>query len=423
MRKLRKLIFILVLVPAALYGIVKGYTWWTIKSQMESLQSAMAPVAAISWQEIATPLMGPIGVKNIVVRPNIVNDPIQIGSVLIHANGPMERFELLRAHIQDEVPKNLKLSINRVSLDLNGEIAKWLGALQTGATVGTQIDALACGNRKFFSVNDLREMGYKELATDVRLEYKFDESKNALSLFAQVRTYDMMVLSIDATIPGTDVPRKIKSVSLQEPSIESLSITVQDLGFNKNKNNFCSVESGRPVEQYLKAHVESVRARAGEIHFRPSEELLTAYRTYLSKPSSTITISINPQDANPLSALSMPDSNDALQALGLEVSLDQKPIKNLGNFKTAAERLAEMQAAQEANKVKVITYRDTPVPDLNKYIDQRVLLNTNDGKFLVGYLTTVSPEEIVITRQMVGGSAVMTIAASNIARARVLREE
>lgn len=420
MRKLRKFILILIIVPAVLYGAVKGYLWYTINSQMEALQKSLQPVARLSWREILTPMLGPIGVKHLVVRPHIVNDPIQIGSILIHANDPMQRFELISAHLRDEVPKKLVMSINRVSLDLNGEIANWIGKFQKGAVVGTPIDALACGDRQFFTIDDLRDMGYKELATDINLQYSLNDLKSALDLFIKIRTHDMMEFAIDALIPASEVPNSTKRLTLEEPSVESLSVTVRDLGYNKNKTTFCSVNTGKTPEQYIQAHVEAVRARAMENGFEPSAELMRAFQQYLTKPS-TITLAIRPIDASPLTALRLPDSNDAIKSLGLEVSINDKPVENIGSFQTAEQRLAALQAEQEENQVKVIKYRDTPIPELVHYLDQRILIDTTDGKFLRGYLNAVAPDKLVLTRQLVGGSATFAVATKDIERVRVLR--
>jgi len=419
MRKWRKVILVLILLPAVLYGAVKAFTWYSIRSEMQKLQQTLAPVARIGYREITTPMLGPIGVKGVYVQPLMIKDQIEIGSVLIHAENPIQRFHLLRDYIRDRVPSAMKVSANRVNISLSGEIAQWLDLMQQAGLFGTPLDTLGCGNRTFFSINDLRAMGYQNLTNDLIFDYEVDQIKGIIDLFLQVRTHNAVDLTFDIAIPNNEFSMSTKTFNIKQPKVESVSISYEDEGFNKRKNQFCAKLNGTSEEQFIESHIKQVEAKAADIGFTPSPELINAYREYLTKPSR-LTISAAPAEATLPTSFRIPETDDAMRALGVQVMLNREPVKNIGNFKSYKEKLAEMQA-QAQPQVMPDTYKLTPVNELGNYLNRLAVVYMNDGVRHHAYITAVNSDEMVLTRQMVYGSATFKVNIKDIREVRVLR--
>ena len=173
--KWRNLILLLVILPLLLYGSLKGFLWYSIDAMIKQAQSRAAPSAEITYREIRTSVLGPIGVTGITIRPHDIDDVIKVGSVLVKWKEPRDIIPLLEAIFYKRLPDNLNLSIDRILLSMDGEIMSGLGqqALwESKLPFRLPASIWGCGDGRFQAA-DLQAMEYKRLQVDVRMEYKF----------------------------------------------------------------------------------------------------------------------------------------------------------------------------------------------------------------------------------------------------------
>lgn len=417
MRRATTLISLLILAPILLYAGFKGYLWYSIKSDTEDFQKLTAPFANLNYREIDvawTSLSGPIGLRGITITPTVIDDEIRIESILLHPKNFTDLYEVVKSLTSERLPSRLRLSLDGIVLNLDGEIAGWLNAEQKGSWLGN-LDAVGCG-RTHFDADALRTMGYEQLANDIVFQYQQDRRGNTFEIIVKVRTHDMMSAHVEASLPLQDVPLNEPLAISGLPTLAALAITVEDLGYNENRNKFCAINLGIEVKEFVDRHVAGVKALAGTEGLDLSDELVSAYKSFVAE-SGEVAISFNPIDPMSLGYFSNVGAIELADQLGMSISYNNNDIKTLFN-----PRPVEVMAGAEDEKPKVApdTYKPTPVKELPVHINRLIKVHTADGKLHHAYLESISSENLVLTRHLTGGSATFIVPIAEIQDVLVL---
>ncbi len=414
----RKTLLVLILLPALLYVGARGYLWYSIKNQVDEAQRLLAQVGGrLEYGEIDTSLMGPVGVRQLTLTTNAISDRIDIGSVLLHTSGPIESLKLVRQLNENKMPERINVSLDRIVLPLDGELAGWLDLQQSTQAANTPLGTFGCGKGKQFGVSDLVRMGYNQLVNDIRLEYSMDRRQAEYALYVMFRTRDAMSLAVDLTVPSADITTAVRGMQPTLPPIRRVSISYEDESYNKRKLEYCAKLNGTTPAEFLANHVAQVRAFLVGMGFVPSDELMSAYQKFMSAPTK-LTVNINPYDALDLTRFRTADVSQLLEWLGLEIEVDGTPIKSLGAPKPEGPVVAEGGTSKP--EIPPDTYKLTPISELDKHLNRLLKVYTVDGKLHHAYLDAVGPGELTLTQQLVGGSATFTVPITDIARVLVL---
>lgn len=412
---MRKLLILVVLLPVLAYAGIKGYLWYSIYSHMEDIRNAAAPVATIEYKDIRASLSGPFGVSSITIEPHIVADKIRIGSALVHTDGLRDLYELWKNVFDEKVPDRLKVSLNRISINLDGEMASLLASNQKSNLFGTPLDAMACGDREFFSPTDLVAMGYDKLSIDAKIDYGVNRAKDSVDMFVKFGVRDAASLAIDVSVPRSQAPTSQRQLTLQIPQFMDFSINVEDLSFNERRNQFCAKVTGVTNTEFVDRHIEEVRAYAEDYGLSLSGELLAAYRKYMTE-SGNVTITANPLDpVNPIILLTM-NPRQLLEWLSLDVNIAGQNVHELMTF-AAVEKQPEQE---DRPKIVPDTYKPTSVAELDQHVNRLLKIRTLDGKLHHAYLSVVNQDALVLTQELVGGSATFRVPIEQIDEVRVL---
>ncbi len=414
---MRKVLISIVLLPVLLYAGAKGYLWYSIYSEMEDAKKTIAPFAKLEYQSIQFPLTDPFGVRGITITPHAVNDTIRIGSALVHTSGITELFRLIKSYYNERMPERLRLSVKRIGLNLNGELVSWIANNQQSNLFGTPLDALGCGNRRYFSPADLLEMGYDKLRLDTTLSYQFERGIEAIELYVKFNVHDAMSIALDVSMPEFVMPAVGGNVGLQIPTLTNFSVNLEDLSFNEKRNKYCATVNGTDVPKFIDHHIQAVKVYAEENGFPVSDQLLAGYRNYVAA-SGNITINANPYDPIDAMALANLNARQFVEWLALEVNISGKVIEELLVFASPAESPAP--AEQDKAKVALDTYKPTPVGELDRHINRLLKIRTVDGKSHHAYLSRVEASNLVLTKELVGGSVVFSVPIAQIQEVLVL---
>ena len=416
MRRTISLLILVILAPILLYVGFKGYLWYSIKSDVDEIRTLVAPLAQVDYRQIDvgwTTLSGPVGIRGITVRPVAVVDQIEIGSALVHTESLRELYELARSITNDRAPDRLQLSVNRIVIDLGGSIGEWLNRAHSKDALGN-LDTAGCG-RVQFSAEDLITMGYQELSNDIALDYHQDRRTGGLVFSAKLRTEGMMSVDFEANIPETEIsltnPRAITGI----PKLGALSVRINDLGYNENRNKFCAISMGIDKNEFIANHVAAVREQLQTLGLEPSDGLVAAYSAFVTN-SGAFTVNLDPFDPIGIEDLRDLRPQTLIERLAVSVTYNDTTIEEL----FATPEVVEAVEEPEKPKIPIDTYKLTPVASLGQHINRQVKIYTNDGKLHHAYLEGVGAEELTLTRHLVGGSATFSVAIADITEVLVL---
>lgn len=413
--KLRKVLILLVVIPVVAYGGARGILWYLVNSKGEELKKALAPVAAFDYKHVQASLTGPLGIENITISLHALDDEVRVKSILVAADGPQEVYKLARAAWDDKLPERLRLSINGITLSLDGEIAFWMNNQAVSGSGNNPFDT-SCGGKANLGSDDLQQMGYEKLVTDLRMEYQFGRGEEGLGVFAQISTRDMMSVRVSGNIPANSVSTSVQRLAQSAPELAYLSVTYADDSYQKRKNEYCAKLEGITVADYVDASVESLKNFLLDNEFRPSDELIAAYRKLLTG-SPKLTMVLNPVEPLDLAALAAIDSANPGQIPGFQVLIDDEPVTLGEIIEPEPETLVD---ANGAPHVPPDTYKETTISELDQYLNRRIKVYTRDGKLHQAFLERVEPEQLVLTRHLVGGSATFSVPLTDVTGVLVL---
>lgn len=413
-RTTRNWIIVLILVPVVAYGAVRLALWYTVKDALDGAKEALSPVASFEHAKILSPVLGPFGVTGIRIQPHVLEDSVSIGSALINIQDPVEKYQFVHAVMNDTLPTSFNLSLNEIRVSLTGDIAAWLDSNLPSSGPSADGTPTACRTGNSFKIEDLREMGYKELVGHLNLDYNYDRLNGGLVIYAQIRFEDMFEVTVEGKIPPEEVYFDVDRIH-GIPKVSDLSITVDEASWNAHLNTYCAGVMGINEKEYVDRKVDDMKEMMESTGFEPSDELMDGLRRYAAG-TAPITLSLNPRDpVDPTQLTADGDPKMVIDRLGIEVLVDGKPVENLGAVRE------ESDDENQAEEHKEETFKSTPMRELALYLQSRVKIFTKSGNLHEGYLDSVGAEKLVITQHLVGGSATFDVERDDIKDVQVLR--
>lgn len=413
-RKTRNWVLVLILVPAAVYGVAKLAIWYSVRDGLQTVQESMAPFASVEHSRILSPVFGAFGATGIRIKPHIFEDEIAIGSALVHVDDPIEKYHLLSAAMSDTIPTSFNISLNGLRVPLGGDIAAWFNANAVPASAATGSSSI-CTTGARFTLGDMKKLGYEDLVANVRLDYAYDRRGRGLSTYLKLEVREVFEMTLEGRIPPSDVVFAVDRMT-GVPRLSDLTLTLDDLSWSPRFNRYCAETLGISEAEFVETRLEETRAAFVAAGFEPSSELMAGLEQF-TRGAAPLTLSLNPHDPFDPTRLDMEgDPEYMIDKLGIEVRFDGKPVRNLGAVATAAVE----EAADPPEQVEE-TFKPTPLAELPQHLKKSVQVFTVDGKVHEGYLDSVDAGSIVLTRHLVGGSASFDVGRADVDRVLVLR--
>ena len=415
-RRTRSRIILLILIPVLAYGAARVVVWYTVKEAVDHVRESLAPVASLRYAKIMSPVLGRFGVAGVRVRPHLLDDDISIGSALVNIDDPLDKLSFLRTARSRQFPTSLDMSFNHVRIPLSKEVVAWLDKRMTTPPASVDGVPAACRAGARATASDMKKMGYDELVGDVLVHYTYERRSGEIVGYVRLALQDMLDATVEATIPASEVVFNVGQLKGM-PKFSKLSITLSDPSWTSRFNDYCAKAMGITVPEYIQRRITDTRQAFESANFAPSDALMKGLERFAAG-KSRLTVTLDPRDPIALSQLNPMRGPDYLiDTLGLGVQFDGQTVNDLGAIKTAEKTESESAPQQPQEE----TFKPTSIEELPQYLKMRVRVLMTDGNTRRGYLDSIDGEKIVLTRQLVGGSATFDVALKDVKRVLVLR--
>lgn len=417
--RLRNIIILLLILPVLVWGGVKAFLWYSIDATFKQAQDQLSNRADISYREVRTSVLGPIGLTGITIRPKGSDDVIKVGALLATWNEPKGIVPILEAFYKKSLPKELKLSANQIVLSLDSDLgdmitqpAKW----DWQPPINLPASIWGCGNGGFQPA-DYNAMGYQRLELNARLEHSISAATGSLDFFLRVRNPDMMTVSLEGSIPvqKNTIP-SLQQILSPEFKLASLSYTVDDESYIKKKVSYCSQKSGQSPGEFVNSQIRRIAADLERFSLYPSDELSEAYRNHLTN-ATRISVNLDPLEPAGRAELAQLEAGNFVDWLGVNVLVGDNALSELFVERQVA---TEEEKEEESDKPKEETFNPTPITELGTHLSRLARVKTNDGKTHYAYIEKAGPEMLILTQHLVGGSATFELEYSEIMEIAVL---
>lgn len=451
---MRKIIIILVLGAVVVYGSLKGYIWYTIKSNIDDVITMAAPFAKITYGSIYASLDGKIGLTDIKISPLMLQDTFSIGSIIYDAKSLEGLWKLRQSKKQNEFPHEFDFSINKFKLDLYASYLDQLDAQLENNISGSPFDALGCAEVSQIGPNELREMGYDTIDLSIKFGFLFDPNAQTVTFRGTFNADKVSSADFSYTIDIGISSLAISNAPAASPRLTNASITTRDYSYNQRRNQYCADKLGATLDEYLDNHIELVKEYLEENGITYDEILIEAYREYITK-AGEVYVAANPVDPVPIMGLDQYSFADLVYLLNLDLQVNGKTIdltsininkptvkrkrpKKVAKIPpslikkktpkvdnatkpkdtsapTATKQTTDTDLAKLEDKPRRFPhYRKVPVAKLIKYIGQPVKIYMKDGRRLRGVILSIKKSVIKLERHASFGTMTMHISKKQI---------
>lgn len=435
-------LFLILLIPVALYGVAKGLLYYKAKSTVDEVVDAAANQADIRYTGISTDLRGAVTVEKVTIQPRGYQDTIGIESIELSSDDPM--FFLRGADWQpgeNAPPSRLAFSATGIVLPLSAEMLRNLTPPTAEASLPPDPDASAqafggrCARGMNIEPQFLREIGFGEVVADIDGRYRLDEFTHELHLSYDMDLRGIQSMGVEATLADVDV-LTLGQGGMPQFSLGNVKLTLHvDPQFGRQALKACAAGSEQSVQRWSGYLAEKALAQFALVGLELGPGLQAAMRRFYEDWGE---FSIEAKPAKPIGLLSLAflPREQLADVLGLRARHNENWIADTSFSWTQPESgdLASLlgnapagdePGAQKPRPKRIVVrreFRDVPVTGIAGFVDRNVKLKPRGQPSRQGVLKRIENGEAVVEQTLHGGKYTVYVPVDQIESAQALVE-
>lgn len=469
--KLLAVVLTVILVPVVIAAGFYGFIYWKLTKAADDFAMQVSPFAQMSYEKVfIDPLETEIGLDAIKLTPVGSSGEINIESLRMRAPSWGYFFDFEEKINQGNLPESFDLRLKGLLVDLNsGYMNDWVSMaadVQPGSA--QSFDALACGERDYFSLADLKKMRYSALSSDLSILYYFSKTDQVMSFDVDVATGMMMETSMAFEVGVATNELSMQTMMFAQPQLKSVELRYRDRGYNKRRINFCTAETGVSEEQYRENYRQALYQNLQLQGWIIPEGIFNAF-DQMNNPGGSTYIRLDmPQGFGTQTLMTIQKPSDLLAVLNPYVEFNGKPVlldgisweepdpaalkralrasrsesdvaaveseDNQVEDDSASEsaeddgekekyiNLADLKEKRQVyQRTHEVSFKEVSIASLKQHVGKQVQLRTYFGRRIEGELIAVSANEIKVEHRLPDGrgTAVYPISKDKIESAKL----
>jgi len=411
---------VVLLIPALLYGGLKGFMYYKAKRSVDEIVQAAAHQADIRYVDISTDLRGAVTVSGIDVQPLGYDDALSIASLRIASDDPMFFFRSSDWEAGGAAPpSSLSFAVSGISLLLSSDFMRELARVEGDASQ-------PCAEGLQISPQLLRSIGFSEIGMDLDGHYRLNEAARTLELGLNMELHDIESMRIEATLAEVDT-EALASGALPQVSLGGLSAAVRVTPeFGQKALNVCAAGT----EQAASGWSEQLAAKALEGFEQQGlvlgSGLAGAVQRFYREWGEVKLVAAPRQPVGLMSLMFLPPDRLA-DTLNLQLSLNGSPIADT-SFSwqgPAAQDLSALLGAEQADGAestptqprRIIVrrkYEAVAVSDIARYVDHQVHIKPRGQPLREGLLKRIRGGSAEVEQSLHGGKFTVYVPLEDI---------
>jgi len=403
----RLVIFALVIAISLYIGVQ-----WKLKEDLKYIADKLAPNITFDYQSSSLTPSGKIVVTDISLYVRSQDLNMSVGKVEYSA-GSIWDMAFFKNQLDDKkLPKKMYLSIDNLIIPLTPTLVKTIALFERRSTWDT-LNSSACGDVKSFGINEYLNMGYDFIVLSSESEFYQDSYSGNLVARGSVDIEETSKVSYQFNLSGIyeAVGSSISDENM--PTFESLNIDFQDTGYNRHRNEFCSLKTGLSADKYIEKHIKTIVDTLKSVGIQMTLASQRSYKDFL-QPSSRFQISMEPKPSFSVDDFGYYDENELRDILGLKLSVNDQNVESvfdqwsLEKFEqiviegTAIENNDLFKPRYENVLIKR-SFEKESLSSVGKFINYKVKVIRNDGKIFQGKLTKINDNKLFISMMIEKG--------------------
>jgi len=411
------------LIRLAIFAIVIGSSLylgaqWKLKEDLQYFANKLKPFAQFEYENSALTLAGTIIVTD--VRLHFQQQDIKLSIDKVeYSSGAIFDMVFFRKLLDNrQTPQQMRLKMEEAVIPLTPSLVKYISSLEQGSTWNA-LNALACGKISHIGINQYFSMGYDYIVFSTESILSQDKYSGNLIGSGWLDIEETARFSYDLNLAGFYQSRDTAVNDRKTPTLEQLTLEVQDTGYNGHRNNYCASRSGLGGDKYLEQHVEQVSQKLKSVGIQMTlagKRLYTEFR----QPESILQLSITPSVSFSFADFGYYDEPELRDLLGIKLTVNHQTAATIFNgwaldrFKqiVVREPVDETENGNQARYETVFIKREfqkQPVSSAEKFINEKVRVIRSDGKIFEGKLSEIKNNKLYITMPLQGGTVKVAV--------------
>jgi len=447
MNKPLKILSASILLVAAVYGGVKGYIYFNVKSELDDAIAMAGPFVQIEYGGISSGLDGRISIEDIDIFPPGVEDRLHVDSLSVQWPHMGYLFSGLQGTPGQAIPERMTLALDGMRLPTQGGLADSLRAQQKLRLAAVSAGGKApdaCSLYGTFGGEDYVAIGYDELILDASFGYELDEASQELGVHLDFRMRDMQTLAMDLKLTGASHPAAMMMGVI--PRLKAYTASFRsDPEFTARAVSYCADRRDQSKAEFIRA-VASEKGGG----FVPGAGMRRAIQRYLQNPAE-VRISMHPAQPLDVTTLVHYRPEDMVALLGLRVQVGGEDLEDLSfdvsvpqglgragpgfgllpgsaarqapeSGRQSAYALARASRQKPAASRPQARYLATRAKDLKRYVGRDVRLFTHTRQTpRAGVLVSIKDGQAHVEQRVHSGTMTTFIPMAEIKTAEVFR--
>lgn len=403
---------------------------WKLSQDLDYLVSQTGYGAKFSYSSSSISVTGEITINDIKI--NIPTEEVKISvNQLKYSAGSILDMAFIRTQLgKNEFPKTLSLKIKEAIIPLSPRLVE-LFVQNENRTTWDAVNASACGKVKKIGLQEYVEMGYDYLVLSSEMQFKEDYYSGNLKGHGWLDIEETSHIEFQFDLAGFYEYLTQKDIKTTAPNLEFLDLVIIDKGYNRHRNEFCSLKAGNTSENYVTEHVKTVSQKLNSVGIKMTLSGENAYQL-LMQPDSQFHLQIKPEVSFTFADFGYYDEREIRDLLGLTIEVNQQLFSNIFNswgldrFNKIEVREITTKSEQTKNRFfeNIIVHRSfhpENKKDIDNFINAEIKVVKIDGKTIQGVLQRNEKNRLIIIRQTQGGTITSEISGNQIKEFYVYR--
>ncbi|MBV1910819.1 MAG: hypothetical protein KUG78_16085 [Kangiellaceae bacterium] len=425
------------LVRTAIFAVIIGLSLyigaqWKLKQDLDLINKQLGPRVDFDYATSALTIMGNVVVGGVDIYLKDADINVAINKVTF-STGSVFSMAFLGSQVNDKsLPESFNLSLDNVVIRLTPSLVKMI-ATSERKNSWNELSAVACGNINKIGFNQYFAMGYDYLVLSSDLEFKRDGYNGNLVGAGKLDIEETSIIDYQFDIAGIYELQSDEDPLANAPSVELISVKVEDVGYNRHRNEYCALKAQTSIDAYLLEHMKQVKSKfvAADVKITPTGSRF--YKAYL-QPGSITEISIEPKPSFSLTDLGFYDEKELRDITGLKLQMNGQitgPLfKDWTHDKFTAIDFIDGRGEDAVNQNQrfetIIVHREFEIEslsDIGGFMKQQARISRSDGKTFTGKLNRINKGKVYIDIPREGGVLQVSIELEQINRLEILKRK
>jgi hypothetical protein len=384
MRPLLKLIGIVVVLVAALQGVV----WYLASREIARMANDLRPAVDLRYDATYAWLDGRVGMRNVRVRSLMFgeHDEMTAREIGMRVSGPIALLRLLLDDGQQRLDDGA-LQVDRLRLSsgleqqLREQSSRW-GYLAPW-------EALGCNERGRFSGTDYAALGWLQAESSIQARIRHLDDGRAMTFAIGYDMQPLGRLDLDLGLRGQFTEGWIWSSVGSSLQVEKFEMRFADRGMMATRNRYCAGQLGLDDPTFVDRHLRAVRAEIEAMGMFLGDEAVDTYRRFVSQGGS-FRVRVTPSLSTPFAEYGHYSASDRLRLLNPSVQLDEGPSvpvtaqffsAGVGGGSGVARSAETVEVKADPAQADALTFEELP-----ELAGRRISARTREGQNYVGIL-------------------------------------